>query len=378
MPDSGGDAKGRATEEPVLTDADLLVDIAENILLNESTHPQKFQRQDDQGNRVPTVAPDEPEETGRRQSRSHDGGGQPSAPPPREGTPRTSANEEPPSALLVMGRPRGAPFDTSGKGCEEINEAHIECDGSAQAPGGERRGEPSTSRPTTGVPATEKTLRETPVRPSEMHQLKLSGRATPEEPPLPLQPDGSRPMPRSFGDRGPSPTPSSHSSSRLSGTRMAPPQPPSPRTSRVGRSPFPGSGSSGQVIQANMKKVGARRSPSDMSRSSSQSLLPSHRSGTSSIKSGNIAELLATPEAQQPMGAMIQSMRIADREQIRAEIVTQMRAEIGHRQAAHAEEISELKNREANLKEERDIVAAQARSSSDEGRMVAERLQVLQ
>ena len=63
---------------------------------------------------------------------------------------------------------------------------------------------------------------------------------------------------------------------------------------------------------------------------------------------------------------------------MRAEITAQMRAEIGQQQVAHAEEMSELRKHEVNMKVERDTMAAQARSSTDEGRLVAERVKALQ
>ncbi len=56
LPGSAGEVEGRKAPDPVLTDAELLVDIAENLLPNENTQPQKFQRQDDEGNRIPTAS----------------------------------------------------------------------------------------------------------------------------------------------------------------------------------------------------------------------------------------------------------------------------------------------------------------------------------
>ncbi len=174
------------------------------------------------------------------------------------------------------------------------------------------------------------------------------------------------PTPRLCGDRGPSPTPSSLSSSRRSDVRSAPPRAPSPMTSSAGRSPFPESGSVGQVIQTNIKRTNTHRSPSAASRSSSQASSFSHRSGTSSLRSVNITELLSTPEARKAMSAMVQSMRDADKEQIRTELIAHMRVEIGQRQAAHAEELSEMKSRETTLRGERDSMVAKVRSSADE------------
>ena len=63
----------------------------------------------------------------------------------------------------------------------------------------------------------------------------------------------------------------------------------------------------------------------------------------------NITELLSSPEPQKAMSAMVQSMREADKDIIRMEIIAQMIAEVGQRQAEHVEEISELRNREAAL-----------------------------
>ena len=81
-PDPKGKAEDRGANDTALTDAELLVDIAENFLLNENTQPQKFQRQDDEGNRIPTASTGEREMIGRWQGRLPEGGGQPGAPIP--------------------------------------------------------------------------------------------------------------------------------------------------------------------------------------------------------------------------------------------------------------------------------------------------------
>ena len=55
---------------------------------------------------------------------------------------------------------------------------------------------------------------------------------------------------------------------------------------------------------------------------------------------------LLEPTALEPKWLEPKWLRQADKEMIRMEIIAQMRAEIGERQAEHVEEVSELRDRE--------------------------------
>ena len=73
-----GAASGK-TPDPGLTAPGLLFDIAENLFINENAQPQKFMRQDDEKNRVPTAAANEDETDGRHHDRPPAGGEDPCA-----------------------------------------------------------------------------------------------------------------------------------------------------------------------------------------------------------------------------------------------------------------------------------------------------------
>ncbi len=128
------------------------------------------------------------------------------------------------------------------------------------------------------------------------------------------------------------------------------------------------------MIQSNTKRLTARRSPLAANRSCSRASSASYWSGATSLRSANITKLLSTPEAREVMSAMIQRTREADKE----ELVCRVMAELGQSHAAHSEEVSELRLHGARVRQERDTLEAQVRSSNSEGQVVTQRVRAYQ
>ncbi len=100
-----GGARDDDSRRGSLPSADLLIDIAENVLLSEDIQPQKFQRIDDDGDRFPTASPDENAEIDRRAPRTPDVAGEPSASSPGQGKSGPSTGEGMPCAPQAKGQP---------------------------------------------------------------------------------------------------------------------------------------------------------------------------------------------------------------------------------------------------------------------------------